>query len=164
MIDFAAVPQTVRQIYLIMTVKNRDFSALRGCYARVTDQTCSELVRFQVPECGENGFIFGRAIHSEKGTWRFQKVGIFADTPNIPSKISEVFLKHNLANFANFKSPKPVPSSIVDQDCEIDFPRACSKMSMTPQEMPLLQRCAASVEVGSPKRKKQVCGFFLQCA
>jgi len=75
-IDFEEVPHSVWQIYFIMSIKKKKLTALKGAYARATDQDENELMRFDLLSCEDDGFIIGRCTRHHH-TWSYTPIGIY---------------------------------------------------------------------------------------
>jgi len=107
-IDLAGVPKKIWQIYLVLSVKRDNFTALDGCYCRAVDQQCRSLVRFEIADHRlENCFVWARVWRGECKFWQFQKLGIYAMKSDYLSKIQNIFLTKTLKakGVLNFLDP-----------------------------------------------------------
>lgn len=78
-IDLLQVPQKVVQIFFLLTVRGgQSFQAVDSAYARVADQSCTELARYDIAGgTPENGLIIARIFRGTEKRWSLQALGMF---------------------------------------------------------------------------------------
>jgi len=82
-IDLAQVPTTVRCIFLVLSVSRGNFSQIRNTYARIIDQTATELVRYDIrgsSGSSHTGLIIAKLMRSRGRGWGFMAIGGFYDS------------------------------------------------------------------------------------
>lgn len=79
MIDLLQVPQKVAQIFFLLNVRGGEtFQSVERAYARVADQGCAELARYEiVGGAQENGLIIARIFRTSDRRWSLQALGMF---------------------------------------------------------------------------------------
>eukprot|EP00446_Apocalathium_sp_SHHI-4_P010176 CAMPEP_0177163062 /NCGR_PEP_ID=MMETSP0367-20130122/6214_1 /TAXON_ID=447022 ORGANISM="Scrippsiella hangoei-like, Strain SHHI-4" /NCGR_SAMPLE_ID=MMETSP0367 /ASSEMBLY_ACC=CAM_ASM_000362 /LENGTH=535 /DNA_ID=CAMNT_0018608867 /DNA_START=30 /DNA_END=1633 /DNA_ORIENTATION=+ len=104
-IDLAQVPTKMRCIFLVLSVSKGDFSQIRSAYARIIDQTATELVRYDIKESRvpgqahnevHNGLIIGKLLRSKGRRWGFMATGVYYSSTSgtwkgAQSQIAELF-------------------------------------------------------------------------
>eukprot|EP00446_Apocalathium_sp_SHHI-4_P030422 CAMPEP_0177231828 /NCGR_PEP_ID=MMETSP0367-20130122/42976_1 /TAXON_ID=447022 ORGANISM="Scrippsiella hangoei-like, Strain SHHI-4" /NCGR_SAMPLE_ID=MMETSP0367 /ASSEMBLY_ACC=CAM_ASM_000362 /LENGTH=462 /DNA_ID=CAMNT_0018682391 /DNA_START=30 /DNA_END=1414 /DNA_ORIENTATION=- len=79
-IDLAQVPTKVRCIFLVLSVSNGNFSQIRNTYARIIDQTATELVRYDIRGSSGGTHIIAKLLRSRGRRWGFMAIGGYYDS------------------------------------------------------------------------------------
>eukprot|EP00927_Polykrikos_kofoidii_P018614 TRINITY_DN18643_c0_g1_i1.p1 TRINITY_DN18643_c0_g1~~TRINITY_DN18643_c0_g1_i1.p1 ORF type:complete len:558 (-),score=88.10 TRINITY_DN18643_c0_g1_i1:220-1827(-) len=129
MIDTEQIPRKVAQIFFIMTVCRGTFESLRSAYARVCDQDCHEMARYDI-EAGhsEKVLVVARLVklsgEGKKIRFGFQAIGKFVKTDehgwnNVLVVLDQMFQRslerkaeddENGYEFGKMESLKPAPA------------------------------------------------------
>mmetsp|Transcript_77289 Transcript_77289/g.202804 ORF Transcript_77289/g.202804 Transcript_77289/m.202804 type:complete len:529 (+) Transcript_77289:52-1638(+) len=77
-IDLAQIPEQVDRIFLVLTVSGGTFGLVRQAYARIADQTATELVRYDMDGGRqETGLIIGQLLRAVRRRWTFEALGCY---------------------------------------------------------------------------------------
>eukprot|EP00929_Paragymnodinium_shiwhaense_P078167 TRINITY_DN40474_c0_g1_i4.p1 TRINITY_DN40474_c0_g1~~TRINITY_DN40474_c0_g1_i4.p1 ORF type:complete len:320 (+),score=65.38 TRINITY_DN40474_c0_g1_i4:129-1088(+) len=90
-VDFPSVPHKITEIFVFLTIREGSFEHIASAYARVCDQSCKQLARFEVPGGKKyTGLLIGRMVREHK-RWGFQAVGKFFDVNKKDDFIAKFF-------------------------------------------------------------------------
>uniref|UniRef100_A0A7S4Q754 TerD domain-containing protein n=1 Tax=Alexandrium monilatum TaxID=311494 RepID=A0A7S4Q754_9DINO len=82
-LDLLQIPAKVAQVFFLLTVAGNTFMAVETAYARVADQACAELARYEIPGgADENGLIIARIFRTGDKRWSLQALGMFIHADN----------------------------------------------------------------------------------
>jgi len=78
-LDLAQLPKKVKQVFFVLNMQGgANFRQIESAYARIADQTCTELARYEIlGGTDETGLLIARIFRAGDRRWSLQALGLF---------------------------------------------------------------------------------------